>query len=210
MADDWLWRIRTSTLVWTWFGVVVAIGLAGWIYGGDNLQLIANTVNLLGAAVTCLGLLYAYAQASSDIAAWVQRQRGRLQRLRARITGRPLRVPKGQAVGAYGFDGFAVGRAPVPLDQSLNIDEQLAQLACLVDRLSANLANVEAEIHKLSRAIEQARKEARAGDAQTLAQAGELAGRFVDERKREEVLDLRVAIAGVAFWIVGAALTFCT
>ena len=145
IADDWPWRIRTSTLVWTWFGVVVAIGLAGWIYGGDNLQLIANTVNLVGAAVTCLGLLYAYAQASSDIAAWVQRQRGRLQRLRAWITGRPLRVPKGQAVGAYGFDVFVVGRAPVHLDQSLNIEEQLAQLAGFVDRLSANLANVQAE-----------------------------------------------------------------
>ena len=83
-------------------------------------------------------------------------------------------------------------------------------LTGFVDRLSANLANAQAEMHKLTRAIERARKEARAGDAQTLAEVGARLRRFADELKSAEVLDLRYAIAGVAFSILGAALTFCT
>jgi hypothetical protein len=69
---------------------VGAILLAAWITAadnGDDLKLIANTTNVIGAVVTFLGLLYAYIRASSAATAWLQRQRARIARGLARITG---------------------------------------------------------------------------------------------------------------------------
>lgn len=127
-----------------------------------------------------------------------------------RVTGRPVPVATGQAIDVVAtVDVSAVGHVQVHL-QLADIAEQLAQLTGFVNRLSANLANVEAQIHTLRRAIEQARSEARAGDTQMLAEAKAAVGRFSDQLSHSQVLDLRYAIAGVGFSILGAALNFCT
>lgn len=75
--------------------LVVAVCAAVWISATDDLQPVAKWVSFLGAAVTFAGLLWAYINASSDIRAWWNKQKARLQRFRAWITRRPLPKPAG-------------------------------------------------------------------------------------------------------------------
>jgi hypothetical protein len=198
--------MRSSTLCLIVGCAVAAIVLAASIAVADNdedLKLIADTTNVFGAAITFLGLLYAYVCASSYATEWLQIQRARMNRVWAKITGRPLPGPRGQATTAIAVDTIAGGAVGVRLDASLQ------ELAGFVNGLSIAISNLQVEIHKVRAAIQQATADARAGDAQTLVKVEDVLRQLDLRLKWAQVLDLRFAMAGVALSSVGAVLNWC-
>lgn len=199
-VTTWPWHIRSSTLVILIACVVVTFVLTVWIIraGDTDMRVIANTVNLLGAALTFAGLLYAYVRSDLKLRAW-------WQRAWARITGRPLPGAHGWANATFEVETSATGWLGYQFSDAKDRTEQLLQF---VNALSARIGAAEGRIGDVGRALERARTEAREGDRQTRAEAEAALRQFAADLKQSQVLDLRWAIAGVFFSMFGAVLSF--
>src|SRR6187549_813030 len=75
IADDWFWKMRTSTLWLIVVCILFAFGLVVWIVVADpdDMKVIASTVNVIGAGVTLMGLSWAYVRADPTLTARLDR-----------------------------------------------------------------------------------------------------------------------------------------
>jgi hypothetical protein len=163
------------------------------------MQVAANVVQLIGAVVTFLGLWYAYTRSAHDTTPWAW--------LWSTVRRSKPRVHTGAAQPSfYSFGTIsAEGYAPFTLDTALPIEDQLADYA---HRLRALFSPVFNDIARLDRDIKSAREHAASVASQALTDANQHLEEFKAGQTRAEVLDLRVAIWGLAITAVGLVLAF--
>ncbi|WP_328354684.1 hypothetical protein OG976_24090 [Mycobacterium sp. NBC_00419] len=199
----WVWRIRSSTLaIIVGCCAITFLLVTAIVFTGDeHMKVIDNVVNLGGAALTFVGLSYAYIRSEVRLRAW-------FERAWARFTGNPIPTRRGAANGTYGWvTTTAAGKIGFTFSDS---EDRADQLLRFVNQLSANLAATDDKICDLSKAIDQAVAAAREGDQRLRADTETALREFANQLKQSEVLDLRWAIAGVFFSMLGAAISFCT
>lgn len=168
------------------------------------MQSVANAVQLAGAAVTFLGLWHAYTRSRYGVGLWPWivsklRRRGPDQTIHA--TG----IASGEA---FGFGSAASGEAPFTLNPAQPVDAQLAQLVDYVRQLRSLFAQIEQDIHRMDRAIDSTRAYAESAAEHALTEAKTHYLRVEEEQVEADVLDLRIAIVGLAISLVGTVLAF--
>ncbi len=199
--------MRASTVYLTVGCVLVTFVLSVWIAkaGDADMRVIANTVNLGGAALTFAGLSYAYIRSDVHLREWFRTQWRRL-------TGHHVVINVDAAsmvlIGGSAHLQVIYGFADESDDPIERLHARTERLLQIVNDLSDELTKAEVRIHDLDNALEQARIEAREGDQRTRADAEAAIDRFAQRLNRSQVLDLRWAIAGVFFSMFGAVLSF--
>ena len=94
-----------------------------------------------------------------------------------------------------------------PVQRLMDRADRLLQV---INFLEDRNTSTQGQLNELERAVARARADARSDDDKVRAEATEALDRFADEMKRSDVLDLRWAIAGTFFSMLGALLTLCT
>jgi hypothetical protein len=166
------------------------------------MQFAANVVQLVGAVVTLLGLWYAYTRSAHDGSPWVW--------LWSKVRRSNPRVQTGAAQPSlYSFGTLsAEGYAPFTLDTAQPIEDQLTQLADYARSLRSLFSPVFQDIARLDRDIKAAHEHAASVASQALTDATQHLEEFKADQTRAEVLDLRVAIWGLAITAAGLVLAF--
>ena len=199
----WPWRLRASTLYLTVGCVLVTLLFSIWIAsaGDDDMKVIANTVNLGGAALTFAGLVYAYIRSDVQLREWFRRQWRRLTR-------HPVVINVDAAsmilIGDNAHLQITYRFGEESDDPIERLQARTERLLRIVNSLSDELAKAEIRIHDFDKALEHARAETREGHQRTRAEAEAAIRRFAERLNQSQVLDLRWAIAGVFFSTFGA------
>lgn len=207
-----LWRMRTSTLAIVVLSVVVSIVLILAVAYADEhgRNTIINWVNFGGVAMTFAGLLYAYLRSNILLRRWFQ---DRWQQLRFGPKTITIDVLPAK-IALSSWANFSVAHGFTTDDESADPVERLHartdDLLRYVNSLEESASSMRNEIHRVETALEHAQAEARAGDEQMRTDAEAALQQFIDETKKSDWLDLRWAIAGTFFQILGATLSLCT
>lgn len=201
--------MRSSTLAIVVACVAISTVLTACILRADDQQMksIANWVNFGGAALTFVGLAWAYLRSSTQLRSWFNQRWHRLRFGRRTLVAHAKPIGFGVGFG-YGI-GYAV-RTFTAADREEDQIQRLIQrtdklLDCLND-LSEKHADALKRIHDLGDGLDRAKAEARKGDDIVRREAGQALAQFAKGMKRAEALDLRWAIAGTFFSMFGALL----
>ncbi|UCZ58727.1 hypothetical protein [Mycolicibacterium phocaicum] len=208
MRPTTFWLIAGSAML------SLVLGLAMMVADDKGMKVIANWVAFGGNTLTFIGLLWAVLR-STGAQQVITARLERWWRL-LRYGGISATVHVTAAAAGYGMAG-----ATVNVQHSFSdIDQEVDPVQRLMDRTDRLLqvinfledrnTSTQGQLNELERAVVRARADARSDDDKVRAEATEALDRFADEMKRSDVLDLRWAIAGTFFSMLGALLTLCT
>jgi len=174
------------------------------------MQVLSNVVQLIGAIVTWVGLWHAYTRARYGLGLlpWI------VSKLRRRGPDQTIAATGIASAEAFGFGTLSADAyAPFALDMTKSVEDQLAQLATYVRELRALFPQIGQEIIRLDRDIADARQHAETIASQALSDAKGHVHKLLQDRDAEqtqaEVLDLRIAIWGLAITVMGVLLALC-
>lgn len=161
------------------------------------MKYVAITVELVGTAIAAIGLWNAYSRVRYGIGLWQRLKRGWL-----------IWPKAGTAEGTYGWRTTgAKGYAPFALDNTLQVEDQVTQLADYVRKLKNEIAT-------LDRQVEQVRTQTSAAVSQALADAKDdtrvQIQSFGSHSDAAQILDLRWASFGLAITAIGILLSYCS
>lgn len=161
----------------------------------------ANILQLVGALVTFLGLWHAYTRSKYGL--------GLLPWLASKFRHRTVEMSGSTVVEATGEGTAIVDAYPgFVLDTTLPIEGQLAQLADYVRELRLLFPSIGQKFSQVDRDIADARAHAESVAAQALGEMRREHQQIAADQDRTTVLDLRIAIVGLAISFVGTVLAF--
>jgi hypothetical protein len=198
---------------------VVAIALAIWSLALEipDLKWWSTTLQLVGAVVAFLGFSGAYVRAECGLTlrAWVWQQLLRFARrvklLWDRLRHKPIIIRVQAGAGATmgaGTPLVATYPSPLVLDQTLPLEQQVAQLADYANKLQQAVPKLKQEIHRLDGRIDEAQAGASELAEKLLAHLRDAIDQLSKRLNEAQVLDLRWAIFGLAITVVGTLMSY--
>lgn len=169
----------------------------------------ANAVQLIGALVTMLGLSHAYTRAKYGLGLW----RWTLSKLRRRGPDQTVTmngIPSAEAFGQFTISNRA--DASFELDRTQAVEQQLFQLEIHMRNLYKLYPELSRGISELKTAIDclpdYVQAQVSMATADTKRHVDKRLHDWDAEQTQAEVLDLRIAILGLAITVLGQILGF--
>lgn len=208
-SGDFLWRVRSSTIAIIVACLAVTVVLMTCLLQTDRhgVELISKWVNVGGAGLTFIGLTYAYLRSNTRLRAWFALQWHRLRVGPTTRTGHAGPITIGVEVWAEGSIQASFAAADKAADPIARLTARTDRLLELVNAMEKSAVDTRSKVRKLRSDLAQARTEAQRDSQQTAAAAAAALSDFADELKRADSLDLRWAIAGTFFSMLGGVLT---
>jgi hypothetical protein len=199
---------------------VVAVALAIWSLALEipDRKLWATTLQLVGGAVAFLGFSSAYVRARygltlrawiwqwvSGFGRWAKRMWDKLRRKRRSIS---INVPSIVITAQMGTPHIKMYPGALALDETLPLEQQIAQIAEYANKLQAEVPKLLDEVHRLDGRIDQAQAGASDLAQETLTHLRDEISELRTHLDWAQVLDLRWAIVGLFITVVGIALSY--
>jgi hypothetical protein len=200
-------RSSTLAIVVGSVSLTILLSVAMARADSDGMRTIADGVNFGGAALTFAGLAYAYLRSNTELRSWF---RALMHRLRVgprtlTVSAAPIRLDVKMWANAYAEHSF---KAPDKFDDPIErLHARTEMLLLFVNNLEQSVWRTDTKVHEVEESLDRARSEARKGDEETRNEAAAALQRFTADLKQAEALDLRWAIAGTFFSMLGALLS---
>ncbi|KAA0078801.1 hypothetical protein CIW52_29950 [Mycolicibacterium sp. P9-64] len=214
--------MRVQGWRFTWWELLCWLWAVGWVIVAvwlvHDRHWWANTLQVIGSAVTAAGLFGAYVRSKhqeslpeyarwrwTQFSAWVNERWARLLRRPRNVT-----VHAGAATaGVYGWaPTVVIGHAPFTLDKTKSFEERLAQVAERVNQLTAKQPVIDRRIHALERDVTRIMSDLSAVRSEALAHIQSQINDLDKRLNMTQVLDLRWAIIGLLITVLGIALSY--
>ena len=178
----------------------------------------ATTLQLVGGAVAFLGFSSAYVRARYGLTlrAWIWRWVPRFGRWAKRMWDKLRRKHRNSSINVaapvitaqMGAPHITMYPSPLALDETLPLEQRVAQIAEYANRLQAEVPKLMDEVHRLDGRIDQAQAGASDLAQETLTHLRDEISELRTHLDWAQVLDLRWAIVGLFITVVGIALSY--